>query len=74
MKLIKAVPPPCPCQIKIHEFYLTQVDENGNPTLGVGSVVECDCGQNWVLTDFPTQGKVWVRKGRMAEADPEMVI
>lgn len=73
MKLIKQVDPPCPCQIKIHEFFLTQVDENGNSTLGVGSVVECDCGQHWVYMDFPGQGKVWVRKGRPSPADEVVV-
>lgn len=73
MKLIKQVDPPCPCQIKIHEFSLTQVDENGNSILGVGSVVECDCGQHWVYMDFPGQGKVWVRKGRPFPADEVVV-
>lgn len=64
MKLIKRVDPPCPCLIKVHEFYLAQADEDGNNTLGVGSIVECDCGQNWQLQDFRTQGKQWVRVGR----------
>lgn len=64
MKLIKRVEPPCPCPIKLHEFHLTQADKDGNNAVGVGSVVECDCGQNWQLQDFRTQGKMWVRVGR----------
>lgn len=69
MKLIKKVEPACPCLIKIYDFIQDQFDEHGNSLLGVGSVVECDCGQHWQLQDFRSQGKQWVRVGKSKLAD-----
>lgn len=62
MKLIKAVEPPCPCMVKLWEFYNTQVDDNGNATLGIGSIVECDCGQEYTFSDTQRDGKFWIKR------------
>ncbi len=74
MKLIKKVDPACPCLIKIYDFIQDQFDEHGNSLLGVGSVVECDCGQQWQLQDFRTQGRQWVRVGKQKLADKVDVV
>jgi hypothetical protein len=62
VKLIKAVEPPCPCDIKLWEFYNTQVDDHGNATLGTGSIVECDCGTEYVLNNTKLSGRFWAKR------------
>lgn len=61
MKLIKAVGPECPCITRLWEFYNAQADEDGKPLLGTGTVVECDCGKRYTLTDSQRDGKYWHR-------------
>lgn len=61
MKLIKGVNPPCPCMIKLAEYRMAQVDEDGNSILGPGTIVECDCGIQYVLESTLYNGMFWRR-------------
>lgn len=56
MKLIDEKPPACPCQHKLWDFY----DQAGR-TWGIGTKVECDCGQQYVLAESQGDGKFWQR-------------
>lgn len=62
MKIIKQAEPPCPCTVKLWEFYAAQADENGSPTLGIGSIVECDCTTQYTLSDSQRDGKFWIKR------------
>jgi hypothetical protein len=58
MKVVHHVNPPCDCHPKIEQFALERADA-GHP-LGLGSIVECDCGQEYRLTDSQRDGAHWV--------------
>jgi hypothetical protein len=58
LKLIHVAPVPCPCYIKLEAFDKQYADR----PLGVGSVVECDCGQRYTLTDSQREGPAWVKQ------------
>ncbi len=57
MKVVYSRPPECRCTEKLWDFYNAQ-----DPALGVGSIVECDCGQRWTLSDSQRDGKFWIKK------------
>lgn len=62
MKVVKEVPPPHPCTTLLWDFYNRQSDDNGVPTLGIGSIVECDCGSQYTLSDSQLDGKFWMKR------------
>lgn len=57
IKVIKAAPVPCPCHQKLAQF-----DQDTTLTLGVGSIVECDCGTQYTLADSQRDGLHWVKR------------
>jgi hypothetical protein len=66
VKLIKEVPPRCPCTTKLWDFYAATFDEAGQSPWGVGTVVECDCGTHYALAESQFDGKFWQKVGRDA--------
>lgn len=62
MKVIERVEPPCPCPSKLWDFYNSQADDDGRAALGLGSVVECDCGQAYTLSESQRDGRYWVKR------------
>jgi hypothetical protein len=62
MRVIKKMGPPCPCPAKLWDFYNSQADADGNPTLGVGTVIECDCLTQYTLCDSQREGRVWIKR------------
>lgn len=72
MILIKRTEPPCACTTKLWDFYAVLADEG--TTLGVGSVVECDCGAHYVLSESQYDGKFWKKIGRDTETVTIMAV
>lgn len=64
MKLIKRNEPPCPCMTKLWDFYQLNADQG--VILGIGSVVECDCGTCYALDNSQFDGNFWKKVGRDA--------
>lgn len=62
MRVIKKMGPPCPCPAKLWDFYNSQTDDAGLPTLGVGTVIECDCLTQYTLSDSQREGRVWIKR------------
>jgi hypothetical protein len=54
VKIIKMVGPLCNCTKKLWEFY-----NETEPQMRVGSIVECDCGKDWVLHEDQFDGLYW---------------
>lgn len=52
MIIIKKVDPPHACLAALSVITDTQ-------GLWLGSIVECDCGQQYILTDHPMEGRYW---------------
>lgn len=57
IKVIVAAPVPCPCYDKLAVF-----DRDTTLKLGIGSIVECDCGQRYTLADSQRDGQHWVKQ------------
>lgn len=73
MIIVKRTEPPHPCMNLLWDFYNTQVDETGLALLGVGSIVECDCGSQYTLSDSQRDGKFWVKVIRPIVAEQPIV-
>jgi hypothetical protein len=58
MKLIHHAKDSCRCPDKIVEYERGLAE---GVVLGVGSVVECDCGERYKLTDDQREGPFWKR-------------
>lgn len=65
MKIIHENPAPCLCNIKRDQF-LAQRQQSGFADLGVGSVVECDCGAQYMLSE-DVGTRVWIPSVTMEE-------
>lgn len=57
IKVIHAAPIPCRCYDKLAVF-----DQDTTLKLGIGSIVECDCGQRYTLADSQREGQHWVKQ------------
>lgn len=54
-EIVKLVPKPHPCEAEIQTTI-------GDPeTLGLGTVVECSCGQQFKLEENQREGRYWSR-------------
>lgn len=57
MKLINNPPLPCRCRERIAAF----LGERGTTGLRIGSIIECDCGKQYKLTDDQRDGPYWAK-------------
>lgn len=55
MKIIADYYDPCRCEVKRFEF-LAQRQQSGFRDLGVDTVLECECGIQYVLIEAPETG------------------
>ena len=55
MKVIREVPQSDQCLGKIGE-YLIEREQSALPPLGIDSILECDCGTQWVLKIVSADG------------------
>jgi hypothetical protein len=58
MKLIHHAKDPCRCHDKLEEYEKGLAE---GVVLGVGSIVECDCGERYKLIDDQREGPFWKR-------------
>lgn len=61
MKVIHNRPQPCSCTEKLWDYLIELQGQHGT-VLGIGSIVECDCGQRWTLSESQRDGRFWVKR------------
>lgn len=58
MEIVLFEPDSCNCPGKIQKFFAER-QQSGYPSPGPGTIVTCDCGRTWDLTESPEAGREW---------------
>lgn len=61
MEIVEFKQESCECAVRIQNFFARR-QQSGFSSPGVGTVVTCDCGRTWVLTESPDTGRFWIEQ------------
>lgn len=60
MEIVLEIPEPCDSVSKIKKF-CAERQQAGYRDLGMGSIVLCDCGEQFILNETAEFGREWIK-------------